>query len=276
MSSFSASATRAFQPSSLREQRPASMTGFFAPREQPRRGRDELGRRAHRAAARRSARRPAARGSAPSFSSCIATSRLTYTGPARRRLRDLRGAQQRLDRRADRSGLVVPLGEVADERRPGRTLVWIQSIHGRRFVASHGPVAPMMSIGARSHHALKIAIGACMSPTFACSAAAIIAAGRLGVAVRDRRPRSPRGGDSTICGVAVAEVVDDAVVQPAVARAGNERDVAGSSSSRSIAATASLPQKSSLSRERTRRIVNDVRQKSWVWLPLLSSLGVKA
>ena len=31
MSSFSASATRAFQPSRLREQRPASMSGLAAP-----------------------------------------------------------------------------------------------------------------------------------------------------------------------------------------------------------------------------------------------------
>jgi hypothetical protein len=42
----------------------------------------------------------------------------------------------------------------------------------RRFIASSGPTHPRSSIGIRSHHALKIAIVACMSPTFACSATA--------------------------------------------------------------------------------------------------------
>ncbi len=44
-------------------------------------------------------------------------------------------------------------------------VVWIQSIHGRRFCASSGPFAPRISTGARSTHVLKIAIDACMRPT---------------------------------------------------------------------------------------------------------------
>jgi hypothetical protein len=52
--------------------------------------------------------------------------------------------------------------------------VWIQSIHGRRFAASHGPVAPRISIGMRSHQALKIAIVPCIRPTFECSTTPIM------------------------------------------------------------------------------------------------------
>ncbi len=96
--------------------------------------------------------------------------------------------------------------------------VCIQSIHGRRFAASHGPVAPMISTGVRSHHALKIAIVACMSPTFECSAAAIMRSDALAVALRDRdRVLVVQAQDHLRR--AVAEIVDDAVVQPAVARA---------------------------------------------------------
>src|SRR5262249_5150214 len=49
---------------------------------------------------------------------------------------------------------------------PWSDIVWIQSIHGRRRAASHGPVAPRISMGTRSHHALKIAMLACRRPTF--------------------------------------------------------------------------------------------------------------
>jgi hypothetical protein len=37
---------------------------------------------------------------------------------------------------------------------PWSRVVWIQSIHGRRFSESSGPVAPSTIIGTRSHHAL--------------------------------------------------------------------------------------------------------------------------
>ena len=42
-----------------------------------------------------------------------------------------------------------------------------------RLTASTGPVAPRITIGMRSHQALKIAMVACISPTFECTAAAI-------------------------------------------------------------------------------------------------------
>ena len=56
---------------------------------------------------------------------------------------------------------------------PWSAAVWIQSIHGRRFIASTGPVAPRMRIGMRSHQALKIAMVAWNRPTLECTAAAI-------------------------------------------------------------------------------------------------------
>ena len=56
---------------------------------------------------------------------------------------------------------------------PESFIVWIQSIHGRRRVASAGPFAPRTNTGARSHHALKMPISACIRPTLAWSATAI-------------------------------------------------------------------------------------------------------
>ena len=56
---------------------------------------------------------------------------------------------------------------------PWLWVVWTQSIHGRRMVASIGPLPPTMSIGARSSNALKMAIVACIRPTFEWIAAAI-------------------------------------------------------------------------------------------------------
>ncbi len=55
---------------------------------------------------------------------------------------------------------------------PWSRAVWIQSIQGRRFGASTGPVAPSTITGMRSHQALNIAMLACISPTLACTAAA--------------------------------------------------------------------------------------------------------
>jgi hypothetical protein len=51
--------------------------------------------------------------------------------------------------------------------------VWIQSIQGRRFVVSMGPVPPRTSIGTRSQKALKMAMLACWSPTTLWVTAAI-------------------------------------------------------------------------------------------------------
>ena len=41
------------------------------------------------------------------------------------------------------------------------------------ILGATGPVAPMITIGMRSHHALKMAMVACISPTLECTAAAI-------------------------------------------------------------------------------------------------------
>ena len=52
-------------------------------------------------------------------------------------------------------------------------VVWIQSIHGRRFMASTGPFAPKTMTGTRSQYASKIAIDACIKPTLLCTIASI-------------------------------------------------------------------------------------------------------
>ena len=51
--------------------------------------------------------------------------------------------------------------------------VCIQSIHGRRWLASSGPVAPSTSTPERPIHALNIAMDACSSPTMSCTKAAM-------------------------------------------------------------------------------------------------------
>ena len=102
--------------------------------------------------------------------------------------------------------------------------MWIQSIHGRRFAASTGPVAPSTNTGTRSHQALKIAIVACISPTLLCTIAPIGRPVDLGIAVRDR-DRVLLVQAQQHLRVAVAEQVDEAVVQPAIGGAGVQRDI---------------------------------------------------
>jgi hypothetical protein len=86
---------------------------------------------------------------------------------------------------------------------------------------------------------LKIAIEPCIRPDVGMQHHAHHAARGLGVAVRDRDRRLLVQAEQHLR-LRVAEVVDDAVVQAAVARAGVQREV-GDSSARSIAAMASLP-----------------------------------
>src|SRR3546814_5269769 len=43
---------------------------------------------------------------------------------------------------------------------PWSMVQWIHSIHGRRLLASSGPVAPRMTIGVRSHQASKMPMDA--------------------------------------------------------------------------------------------------------------------
>ncbi len=99
-----------------------------------------------------------------SFCSWSATSRQTYTGP--------RGSRWAIcHARRIASGIAATLAGWFSHFVKSRTsspcasAVWIHSIHGRRAVASIGPVPPSTRTGARSHHAQKIVIVACMSPT---------------------------------------------------------------------------------------------------------------
>ena len=109
---------------------------------------------------------------AGSGASCNAASRLTYVGPhggvcaiwkARSSASQAAGMDAGWLSHLVKSRTSAPWSEA----------VWIQSIHGLRRAASIGPVAPSSSIGTRSHHALKIAIEPCISPTFECSTAPI-------------------------------------------------------------------------------------------------------
>jgi hypothetical protein len=97
---------------------------------------------------------------------------LTYTGPIGA-VRESQAARNRASRAA--SGLAGCASHFTYGRTmaPWSCAVWIHSIHGRRFAASTGPVAPSTITGMRSHQALKIAMVAWNSPTLLCTAASI-------------------------------------------------------------------------------------------------------
>jgi len=73
-------------------------------------------------------------------------------------------AQKCLGNGSDACRLVVQL-DVVPDLVPCTRAVWIQSIQGRRFVVSMGPVPPSTRIGTRSQKALKMAMLACWRPT---------------------------------------------------------------------------------------------------------------
>jgi len=85
--------------------------------------------------------------------SCMAASRFTYVGPqgcvVASRLARSRASTAAAGL-AGWSSHFVKLRTSA----PWSRAVWIQSIQGRRLAASTGPVAPITSIGTRSHQAL--------------------------------------------------------------------------------------------------------------------------
>ena len=102
--------------------------------------------------------------------------------------------------------------------------MWIQSIHGRRLTASTGPVAPRITIGMRSHQALKIAMVRVHQADIGMHRRGHRLAGDLGVAVRDR-DRAFLVQAKQHLRPLVAEIVHEAVVQAAIARARIERDI---------------------------------------------------
>ena len=76
----------------------------------------------------------------------------------------------------------------------------------------------------RSHQALKIAMVACIRPTLECTIARHRPAGDLGIALRDR-DRAFLVQAQQHLRLLVAEIIDEAVVQAAIARARIERDI---------------------------------------------------
>jgi len=97
---------------------------------------------------------------------------------------------------------------------PGAALLGIDRAGGAQHDHGH-PVAPGIE---QPHHAVQ-------EPDIAVQHAAHGLAGRLGVAVRDR-DRVVLVQAQEDAGLLVAEMIDDAVVQPAIARARIEADVA--------------------------------------------------
>ena len=142
---------------------------------------------------------------------------------ARRGVRHPVGAQHRLAGGAGRRRLVVPLGEVADDRAlvgggvdpvdPRPALHRVDRTGGAEDQDRHA-VAP----GVEDRH------GGVEQADVGVHRGGHRLAGDLGVAVRDR-DRGLLVQAEQHLRLLVAEEVDDAVVQPAVARAGIERDV---------------------------------------------------
>src|SRR2546422_11002796 len=153
--SFSASATRARQLSVVRWPRPMRRTGAAAPdRSAAARATSSGAGRGGSGARNRDASGNGGRSAG--LDSCSAASRFTYVGPHGAVIA-ICAALQRASYAAGTdpgwlSHFVYPRTSA-----PWSEAVWIQSIHGRRFAASHGPVAPRLSIATRSHHALTTA-----------------------------------------------------------------------------------------------------------------------
>ena len=145
-------------------------------------------------------------------------------GPARRRHRDLVGAQHRLDGGQHRARLVVPLAVVADQRAlilggvdpvdPGPAHLGVARPGG----AEHDhrqPRAPDVVDRHGGMHQADAGMQRHRHRPF----------GHLGVAVRDRDRVLLVQADEHFR-VTIAEIVDEAVVQAAIARSGHQRDVA--------------------------------------------------
>ena len=102
---------------------------------------------------------------------------------------------------------------------PWSRAVWIQSIHGRRLAASTGPVAPSTMTGMRSHQALKIAIDGVHQPDVGMHGGDHGLAGDLGVALGDGDGGFLMQAEQHLR-LRIAEIIDDRVVQAAIARPG--------------------------------------------------------
>ncbi len=148
----SARRTRASQLACERDDLPAKMTGRFAPTSRSATCATIFADATAGAAGAKRSTFGSGTGAA-SGASCSPTSRHTYTGPrgASRIMASARSivSTSASGERGSSSHLTLPRSSA-----PWSFVVWIQSIHGRRSLASTGPLAPITSIGARSHHAL--------------------------------------------------------------------------------------------------------------------------
>ena len=221
-SSASASCTRRFQSSSLRDTRPARISGRLACEQHVGRLLDQLGGRAarHRRHEALVVDRRQRRGELALLHLGV---EIDVGRAARRGVRHPVGAQHGLAGRAGRRRLVVPLGVVANDRAlvgggvdpvdPRAALHRIHRAGGAENQHGHA-VAP----GVEDRH------GGVEQADVGVHRRRHRLAGDLGVAVRDRDRRLFVQAQQHLR-LLVAEEVDDRVVQAAIGGAGIERDV---------------------------------------------------
>ena len=144
---------------------------------------------------------------------------------------------------ASRAAAAMPAGRPTwcscGRSRPGRARCGSNRSTAGAWLRRRARSRPCTSSGMRSHQALNIAMVACIRPDIGVHGRGHRLAGHLGIAVRDRDRILLVQAEQHLRRL-IAEVVDEAVVQSAEARAGIERDV-GDCSARSVSAIASLP-----------------------------------
>ena len=196
--------------------------GLLCVREELRGRGDQLRRRLHRRG-RRVARHVRQRRHRADLRFLHRDVEVDVDGAARRGLRDLRGAQHGFARRGRRSGLVVPLGEAADES---------ALVGARVYPVDPLPAPRRVPRSRRAEHEDRRAVAPrvvdrhrrAQQPDVRVHGGGHHAIARFGIAVRDR-DRGLFVHRHDHLGRAVAEIVDEAVVKSAIARAGHERDV---------------------------------------------------
>ena len=220
--SVSASATRSFQSSTLRDVRPTTMTGCLAPLSSAAACLTSSGEAAGRCV-RHEARHVDRRKLLGQLGFLQLGVEVDVDRTHRRGIRHPGRANDRLAGRCRRRGLVVPLGVVA---------------HDRALVARGvNPVDPRPALGgvdrpgcAENHdrHAVAPGVedrhGGVEQADVGVHRRRHRLAGHLGVAVRDRDRALLVQAEQHLRRV-VAEIVDDRVMEAAIARAGIERDV---------------------------------------------------
>ncbi len=157
----------------------------------------------------------------------------------RRRAGGQIGPRHRFHQRLRRGRLVVPFDDGADEGAliargvdpvdPGTALFGIHRPGGAQHHHGH-PVAPGVE---QTHHAVQ-------QPDIAVQHATHGLAGRLGIAVRDR-DRMVLMQAQQDAGIFIAQMIDQAVMQPAIARARVEAEIADAAAAQHLRRDVAAP-----------------------------------